>query len=191
MITVVGAGALGSHVVLFLRNIDQHIKIVDFDRVETKNTQAQFHTFMSIRHNKASALSQAMRGMFGCKMEFVPYRLCDDNVSAVLQPGVSELVLDCTDNGDTRRMIMTFCRVFEVPCLHGCLSADGTFSQVIWSEHFVPDDEGEEVATCEDGEHLPFFAATAAYMAVEAQRYLKTGKKSSVQLTPAGLVRLR
>lgn len=189
MIVIVGAGALGSHVALFLRNLSQPLKVVDFDRVEQKNTLAQFHTKMSLRKNKANALAQAMAGMFTRHVQSVPHKLAKDNVNSVLKD--ADLVIDCTDNIAARNVIQGFVTDVDTPCLHGALSADGTFARVMWAEDFVADAEGEDgEATCIDGEHLPFFAAAAAYLAVEAQRFLSTGKKQSFQLTPAGLVRL-
>lgn len=189
MIAIIGAGALGSHVALFLRNLDHRIRLIDFDRVEQKNTLAQFHTKMGLRKNKAQALEQAMRGMFGTVMETFPRKVSNDNVNTLLDR--ADLVIDCTDNIAARHTIQCFCTDVDTPCLHGALSADGTFARVMWAEDFEADSEGEDgEATCVDGEHLPFFAAAAAYLAIEVQRFLETGKRQSFQLTPAGLVRL-
>ena len=43
-VVIVGVGALGSHVALLGRNWGVQLKLVDFDRIEQKNTQAQFHS---------------------------------------------------------------------------------------------------------------------------------------------------
>lgn len=189
MITIVGAGALGSHVALFLRNIKHKIRIVDFDKVEQKNTLAQFHTKMGLRRNKAMALDVALKGMFGANIEVRPHKLYKDNVDPLLRD--SDLVIDCTDNIAARNCIQGFVTDVDLPCLHGALSADGTFARIMWAEDFMADAEGEEgEVTCIDGEHLPFFAAAASYLAIEAQRFLETGKKQSFQLTPTGLIRL-
>lgn len=189
MIVIIGAGALGSHVALFLRNENVPITVVDFDRVEQKNILAQFHTKMGLRKNKAKALQQSLAGLFDAHIYPVPHKLTIDNVDTVLDD--ASLVIDCTDNIEARNLIQGFVTDVDTPCLHGALSADGTFARVMWAEDFVADAEGEDgEATCIDGEHLPFFAAAAAYLAIEAQRFLATGKKQSFQLTPAGLVRL-
>lgn len=189
MIAIVGAGALGSHVALFLRNLKHKLRVIDFDRVEQKNILAQFHTKMGLRRNKAQALGQAMQGMFGTMIEMVPNKLTKDNIEPLL--GHAELIVDCTDNIAARQLIQGFALDCDFPCLHGALSADGAFARVMWSDDFEADAEGEDgEVTCIDGEHLPFFAAAAAYVAIEAQRFLETGKKSSFQLTPAGIIRL-
>jgi molybdopterin/thiamine biosynthesis adenylyltransferase len=189
MITIVGVGALGSHVALFLRNEKAGLKVIDFDRVETKNTQSQFHSVMSNGKNKAQALQQAFQGLFGVKVAAVPHKLKQDNAREIF--GNSKLVIDCTDNIEARKVISASCNVLLIPLLHGALSASGDFARVVWREHFKPDAESGDVqATCVDGEHLPFHGLAASLIAVEAQRFLKTGKKASWQLTPSGIVRL-
>jgi molybdopterin/thiamine biosynthesis adenylyltransferase len=188
-IVIVGAGALGSHVVLLARNWKSLLCIIDFDKIETKNTQSQFHSRMGLGKNKAQALQQALQGLFGVKVEAIPHKLMDDNVENLLKSAA--LVIDCTDNAAARRVIQKHIRKHNIPCLHGALSADGIFGRVVWDEHFVADEEGKEgQATCEDGEQLPMFALAAAQMAVVAQRFLKDGIKQSFQVMPIGIVRL-
>lgn len=186
---IVGVGALGSHVVLLLRNHGARgLLVIDHDHVEQKNTQAQFHSKMSLRRNKAQAIQQALQGLFGVKVEAIPHKLTDDNAD-ILSPAA--LVIDCTDNAKARRAIQAFVRKHKIPCLHGALSADGAFGRVVWDEHFTADEEGKEgQATCEDGEQLPMFALAAAQVAVVAQRFLKDGTRQSFQVMPAGIVRL-
>ena len=188
-IVIIGAGALGSHLVLLARNWEATLRVVDFDRVEQKNTLAQFHSRMGLRQNKAQALQKAMTGLFGVRLDAVPHRLTDDNAVALL--GEAALVLDCTDNAEARRVIQRQVRAEGTPCLHGALSADGTFGRVVWDEHFTADEEGEPgQATCEDGHQLPMFALVAAQLAVAAQRFLDSGQQQSFQISPSGIIRL-
>lgn len=189
MIVIVGVGALGSHVALFGRNWDKPLRLVDFDRVEMKNTQAQFHTKMGLGRNKTQALLQSFQGLWGLKVEANTNRLTPDNAKAIL--GGASLVLDCTDNAEARRTIQGFVRQNGLPCLHGALSADGTFGRIVWDEHFVLDEEGKlGEATCEDGRTLPFFALAAAQMALVTQTFLEKGTKQSYQISPTGFLRL-
>ena len=126
--------------------------------------------------------------MFNITVEAVPYKLTRDNVELILKD--SKLVIDCTDNITARKLIQDFVRRADIPCLHGALSADGEFARIMWDEDFVADAEEGDGATCEDGEHLPFFATVASFLVVEVQQFLKKGKKRSWQLTPAGITRL-
>lgn len=187
-VTIVGAGALGSHLVLLARNWKVQLKVIDFDRVEQKNTQSQMHSRMSLRKNKAQGLKQLMNGLYGTNLESVPNKLTENNVSVLL--GSADLVIDCTDNAEARGLIQTFTRDNGIPCVHGALSANGDFSRIVWSEHFVIDEEGEPgQATCEDGENLPFHAVAAGILAMVTQQFLSTGQRRSFQLSPS-LVRL-
>lgn len=185
-IVIVGLGALGSHVAQALRNLKQGLKLVDFDRVEQKNTLAQFYSNMSLRRNKAQALQQAMQGLWGIKVEAVPHKLSDDNAKALL--GGAALVIDCTDNLAARDCMMRFCKAESIPLLHGAMSADGSFARVIWTELFKPDAESGDGATCEDGENLPFHLLVGSLIAQCAKTFLDKGRKQNFQVTPSGVL---
>ena len=188
MITIIGVGALGSHVALFLRNEKSGMRLFDFDRVEMKNTQAQFHSTMSLGKNKALALRQSLQGLFGAKfIEPCPVRISENNAEMLKD---SELVIDCTDNIASREIISRACKKYQLPLLHGALAASGDFARVMWDEHFTAEAEKGENATCVDGEHLPFHALVGSFLALEAQNFLKTGKRRSWQVTPSGIIRL-
>lgn len=185
-IVIVGVGALGSHLLLLSRNLPGRFTVIDFDRVERKNTLSQFHSRMGVGRNKAAAMQQAMQGLFGVRIQSVPHRLTTDNVASLLSG--ADLVVDCVDNAPTRQLIQEFVRAEGVPCLHGALAADGSYARVMWDEVFSIDGGGEGQATCEDGEHLPFIAVVAARMATVVQRFLKDGSRDSMHLHPGGMV---
>ncbi len=188
-VVIVGAGALGSHLALLLRNVEAPLKVVDFDRVEQKNTLAQMHTRMSLGRNKAQSMQQALQGMFGLRIEAIPHKLNPDNADQLLSGAT--LVVDCTDNIAARTLIQARVRALDIPTVHACLSAAGDFARVVWTEHFTADAEGAEgEATCEDGEQLPFFGLAAAQAAVVVQTFLRDGRKVSCQISPTGFVRL-
>lgn len=184
-ILVIGAGALGSHLILLGRNWPAKLVAVDFDRVERKNTMSQFHSNMGVGRNKALALQQAMQGLFGVKIDAVPHRMTGDNAKT-LATGAG-LVVDCVDNAEARRTIRSACQELGIPCLHGALAADGQYGRVMWSEDFAIDDGGGDAATCEDGEQLPFIGIVAAHMAATVQRFLSTGLRESSHIRPGGI----
>lgn len=187
-IGIVGVGALGSHVAMLLRNMDATLYGIDFDRVERKNVKSQFHGKTSVGKLKVQGLKQTMNGLFGVKLDVCSNKVVADNVAQVLSN--VDLVIDCLDNGDGRRVVQAFVREQGVACLHGALAADGAFGQIIWDEHFQIDDEDSEgAATCEDGEHLPFIAITAAFIARAVQEHLMNDRKMGFQVTPGGAVR--
>jgi adenylyltransferase/sulfurtransferase len=205
-VVIVGAGALGSHLVQFIRNLPVELHVVDDDRVETKNTLSQLHPKPHVGKLKAESLKQTMAFLYGVKLIAIPHRLTKDNVQQLL--GGADLVVDALDNSESRRLVQDFVRgkrVFteggvpsprdrvgwmppQISCLHGALAPDGSFGRVIWeSSGFVIDNEDVAGApTCEGGEFLPFIAVTAAYMARAVQVYIATGKQVGYSITPAG-----
>lgn len=182
-VTIVGVGALGSHLVQFLRGVDAQLFVVDFDRVEQKNTLSQFHARNSVGKNKVQAVQQAMKFLWNTKVDGTPHKLTADNTMQVLSG--SDLIIDCLDNAEARGLVQTFARTAPVPCLHGALSADGQMGRVVWDADFRIDSEGSAgAATCEDGEHLPFIGMVSTYLARSAQEFLKSGRKIGWQVYP-------
>lgn len=185
-ITVVGVGALGSHLVLLLRNMPCVLKVVDYDKVENKNVASQFHGVGQVGKAKVQALQATMNFLFKRKIETIPHKLVRDNVPQLL--GGSDLVIDCLDNGASRRLVQAFVREQKIPCLHGALAADGGFGRIVWDERFEIDDEtAGAAATCEDGAHLPFISITASLLAKAAQDFVLGGQKRAYQVHPGGV----
>jgi predicted ThiF/HesA family dinucleotide-utilizing enzyme len=185
-VVIVGVGALGSHAVLLSRNLPVELTIVDFDRVEQKNVLAQLHPKTALGRNKAESLRQTMLGLFGTKIAAIPHKLVDDNVEALL--GRADLVVDCVDNGETRRRIQRYVREKAKPCVHGALSADGQFGRVVWDEVLAIDDEDSAgQATCEDGGQLPFVGLAASVLAGVLQAFVERGERRSLHLSAAGI----
>jgi len=183
-ITIVGVGALGSHVALLLRNVaDLHV--IDFDRIEQKNVSSQFHGKTNVGKLKAPSFQQTMSFLFGTKIQATPHKLTKDNKLQLLAG--SDLLLDCLDNGEARRIVQSFARSTGTPCLHGALAADGGFGRVIWDENFEIDEAATGGATCEDGAHLPFIAVVASLLAKAAQDFLLTEVKRGFQVHPGGV----
>jgi molybdopterin/thiamine biosynthesis adenylyltransferase len=182
-VTIVGVGALGSHVAQFLRN-EGNLRVIDFDRVEAKNMLSQFHGKPGGAKLKVTALHNTMNFLWGTKLDTNSNKLVENNLKALIH-GDSNLVIDCVDNGATRRLIQGHVRAHGLPCLHGALAADGAFGRAIWDESFVVDDEdGAGAPTCEDGAHLPFIATVSSLIARSAQVFLQTGKKQGWSIAP-------
>jgi len=188
-VVIVGLGALGSHLTLFGRNWEVHLRGIDFDKVEMKNTQSQFHSRMGSGKNKAMALKAALQGMWGLQMDAHSVKLGTTNQEVMFKH--ADLVIDCTDNFKAREIIQEYAAKYGLPCLHCCLSAGGDLARIVWTEHFAPDKEDAEgEATCEDGQNLPFHALAAAMTAQIVQRFLKDEVRQSWQLTPFSMNRL-
>ena len=196
-VCIVGIGALGSHLVQFLRHIPAVHTLIDFDRVETKNTLSQFHSVKHVGKLKVEAIAQTMGFIWGSAPGITTIsrhsKLVQNNASELLGTSPSDtyrpLVIDCLDNGDGRRVLQEHVRKYGIPCLHGGLAADGAFGRVVWDKDFVIDDEdGAGAATCEDGRHLPFIGVVSAYLAMAASRYLETGKQYGYSISPTNVI---
>lgn len=189
-ITIVGVGALGSHVAQMLRN-EGTLRLIDFDRIEQKNVLAQFHGKPSVGQLKAAALRSQLQFLWGIKATALTTKVTRDNVEVLLPTTPTKtnenLVIDCLDNFEARLLVQEHVRKYKIPCLHGALAAGGGFGRAIWDERFTIDSEtGQGAATCEGGEHLPFIMITAACIAMAAQRFIREGKREGFSVTPRG-----
>lgn len=188
-ITIIGVGALGSHLVQALRNEKAKLRVIDFDRVEMRNVASQFHFKGNVGKKKVEALRQSMQFCYGTALEIVSNKLTADNAVQLL--GGADLLVDCLDNGEARRLVQNYARTHNIPCLHGALAADGGFGRVVWDEVFVIDDETNAGApTCEDGDFLPFIEITSSFLAFAAQRFVRDGRKTSYSISPAGVEKI-
>ncbi len=190
-ITIVGVGALGSHVFQFLRNEDVGFRFIDFDKVEMKNTKSQFHSKKSVGKNKASALLDTSNFLWGTRPVACSSKLVENNAFNLLGINNEWLIIDCLDNGASRRILQAHVRKYNIPCVHGALAADGAYGRVIWDKDFQIDDEnvaGE--ATCDGGEHLPFIGVVSCLLAQAVQTWLKTSKHVGYTISPAGVIRI-
>jgi hypothetical protein len=70
-ITVIGAGGIGSWATLALAKMGcQNLHVVDFDKVEAKNTPSQIYTVDQIGKNKVEALQETVLHLTGTKISY-------------------------------------------------------------------------------------------------------------------------
>ncbi|MDB5845459.1 MAG: UBA/THIF-type binding protein [Polaromonas sp.] len=119
-VLVIGAGGLGSPVVLYLGSAGVgHITVVDDDRVDATNLQRQIaHTVARIGQLKAVSVVQAVAAL-NPEVEVVPeVQRAGDALLDHLVPQ-ADLVLDCTDNFTTRHAINRACVRHRKPLVSG------------------------------------------------------------------------
>jgi len=186
-ILIAGVGALGSTCVQFARNFEAELRLVDFDRVESKNLPAQWFVKQSVGKNKAEAVRLQLANFFGGRAEAMGVRLARTNAAQLLAD--CDLAVDCFDNAESRLILSEAARAAKIPLLHGALAADGTVGLVRWDERFTPDREDVEgQATCEGGEHLPMIGLLAATLARAIQDFLKDGSRADYLVSLSGSV---
>jgi molybdopterin/thiamine biosynthesis adenylyltransferase len=183
LIVFCGVGALGSTAALLCRTLPAKLSFVDFDRVESKNLLSQAYTRQAVGKNKAEALKLQLRTFYGVEATAYPVRLGPSNVATVATG--ADLLVDCFDNAESRRVVLSYAASSGVPSVHAGLAADGSFGLVRWGERFVPDEaDAAGRATCEGGEHLPFIGLVAARLAVVVAAFARTGAREDAFVTP-------
>lgn len=187
-ILICGVGALGSTCVPYLRNVGAELRLVDFDRVESKNLAAQWFVKQSLGKNKAEAARLQLANFFGVKAEALGVRLGPHNAAQLLAG--CGLALDCFDNADSRLALSEGARAAAVPLVHAALAADGTFGLVRWDERFTPDREDTAgQATCEGGEHLPMIGLVGAVLARTVQDFVARGARHDYLVSLSAVTR--
>jgi molybdopterin/thiamine biosynthesis adenylyltransferase len=183
-----GVGALGSTTVHFCRNLAVELRLVDFDRVESKNLAAQWFVKQSIGKNKAEAVRLQLANFYGITADALPVRLAATNAAQLLDG--AGLAVDCFDNADSRILLADAARAASVPLVHAALAADGTFGMVRWDERFTPDREDTPgQPTCEGGDHLPLIGLAAATLARTLQDFTKSGARHDYLISLSGVTR--
>ena len=187
-VVVCGVGALGSTAVHYCRNLDVELRLVDFDRVESKNLAAQWFVKQSVGKNKAEAIRLQLANFYGAKAEALGVRLAATNAAQLLAG--CGLAVDCFDNADSRIALAEAARAAGVPLVHAALAGDGTFGIVRWDERFVADREDVAgQATCEGGEHLPMIGLVGATLARAIQDFVRGGERRDYMISLSGVVR--
>ena len=123
---VVGAGGLGGPAGLYLAAAGVgHIRVVDFDRVETTNLQRQVQfAEADVGQSKAETLAARLRALDGAlEVEAVDARLDASNAESLLAG--ADVVLDGTDNFGVRFAVDAASRALEVPLVSGACAGWG------------------------------------------------------------------
>lgn len=187
-IVICGVGALGSAVAVACRNLDGLLRLVDFDRVESKNLKSQAFVKQSVGKNKAQALKLQLQNFYGVKVEARGVRLVSSNIRELL--GDADLVVDCFDNAASRQLTCDFVREQGTPCVHGALSADGTYGMVRWDASFTPDaEDAAGQPTCENGDHLPFIGIVSSVLARTVSEFAQDGSRLNAMVSLSGVQR--
>ncbi|MCM1518316.1 MAG: HesA/MoeB/ThiF family protein [Pseudoflavonifractor sp.] len=122
-VLIVGAGGLGSPVALYLAAAGVgNIGLVDADKVSLGNLQRQIiHSTADLGTPKVISARNAMTAL-NPEISVTPYELYLDseNVSEIFSG--YDLIMDCTDNFDTRLLINDACVELGKPFIFGAVS---------------------------------------------------------------------
>ena len=121
-VLVVGAGGLGSPVLLYLAAAGVgHISIIDGDLVTLSNLQRQVvHDSANVGMKKVDSAAQRLRELNPeIKVEVHPNHLSENNAEKMMSG--KTVVVDCTDNLETRFLINSTCVKVGIPFVYGAV----------------------------------------------------------------------
>lgn len=122
-VLVVGAGGLGAPALLYLAGAGVgRITVIDADTVDLSNLHRQIiHTTARIGQNKAQSAAEALRALNpSIIVTALAERLSPDNAPALV--AAVDLVLDGTDNFDTRYLVNAACVAAGKPLIAAALT---------------------------------------------------------------------
>lgn len=178
-----GGGALGSHGLFLARDLEHEFAVIDFDRVETKNLASQWFVKQMVGKNKATALKTQLLNFYDVKIQDYTVKLTALNADAIL--GTADLVVECFDNAESRRLVQNYVRSKQMPCVHAGLAANGEFGVVRWDEHFKIDEENVPgQATCEGRGFLPLILRISSSLVASIQFFLADKRQVNWNVSP-------
>jgi molybdopterin-synthase adenylyltransferase len=194
-VLVVGCGALGSHLAeQLVRSGVGTVRIADRDIVETTNLQRQvLFTEDDVKRGMPKALAAAERLVAINSEVTIDPRVVDvdaNNIEelATMAGDRVDLILDGTDNVETRYLINDVTTKLGIPWIYGgCVGIEGRVMAIVPGETpclrcLFPDvPKGSELPTCDTAGVLgPAVAVVAALQAITAIKLL-TGNRPSVK----------
>ena len=129
-ILVIGAGGLGSASLLSLTSLGiGHIGIVDYDVINPSNLPRQIlYGVSDINKNKAKTAKRILKKKNpDVDIKVYPYRLEKKNASRIIKQ--YDIVLDCTDNFETKFLINDVCNKLNIPFV--CAGVMGYQGQIM------------------------------------------------------------
>lgn len=180
-VLVVGAGGLGCPVALYLGAAGVgHLTLVDDDAIEVANLQRQIAFSQDqLGDAKAESLAYRVRRINPLvSVEAIDHRLEGDGL--VRQVGEASLVVDCTDNFNTRFALNRACVAARVPLVSGAaIRGEGQLSVYDSRDpespcyHCLYPEQGNEDLSCsEAGVIGPLVGMIGASQAMEAVKVI-------------------
>ncbi|MCX7263302.1 MAG: HesA/MoeB/ThiF family protein [Burkholderiales bacterium] len=187
---IIGAGGLGSPAALYLASAGVgHISLVDHDHVDVTNLQRQIaHAQNRVGQAKVASLQTAMLAINPDVRVSCHAQKADAALLAQCVP-TADVVLDCTDNFETRQLINQACAQFAKPLVSGAaLRLDGQVAvydtrqahSPCYACVFPPSQSFEETRCATMGVLAPLVGVIGSLQAAEALKIL-SGMGSSLQ----------
>ncbi len=120
-VLVVGAGGLGSPVIMYLAAAGVgNLTVVDFDTVEKSNLQRQVIHSGKIGWNKAESAKDFVERLNpDVNVETIKDEIGPENVMDIIKG--HDVVVSCPDNFRTRFILNDACRIADIPLVHAAI----------------------------------------------------------------------
>ncbi len=192
-VLIVGLGGLGCAAAQYLTTAGVgQLTLVDGDTVDVSNLQRQvLHHDARIGMNKAESARQTLAVLNpNCQFEVIPRYLDESSVLSLV--AAHDLVLDCSDNLDTRNLLNLTCFIQKTPLISGAaIRVEGQVAVFRWlqdepcyhcfSQFFSSNQVGQSCV--EVGVLAPIVGVVGSLQAMEALKLLtKAGTPLSGQL---------
>lgn len=181
-VLVIGAGGLGSPVLLYLGSAGVgHITVVDHDTVDATNLQRQVaHTQARVGMPKVESAARAIAEI-NADVRVTAIQQRADAASLTQWVAEADVVIDCCDNYATRQAVNAACVQQRKPLVSGAaIGFDGQVS--VWDSRtpqspcyacvFPPDATVEEVQCATMGVFAPLVGIIGTVQAAEALKLL-------------------
>lgn len=179
---VIGAGGLGSPVLLYLGTAGVGtITVIDHDTVDLTNLQRQIaHDLSRIGRPKAASAAQTVLAI-NPEVRLVPLHERADAARLDTLVAAADVVIDCTDNFRTRQAVNAACVAHRKPLVSGAaIGFDGQISVYdtrspeapCYACLFPPDAAFEEVRCATMGVFAPLVGIIGTMQAAEALKLL-------------------
>lgn len=143
-VLILGAGGLGAPVIAGLAGAGVgNLTVIDDDIVELTNLNRQIiHSMDRLSMNKAESAAVFSRALNpDIRVHTESERFSEKNADALV--GSHDLVVDCTDNAETRYLVNRICHQYKVPLVFaGAVKTDGQITC------FVPDAKQSPCLRC-------------------------------------------
>ncbi len=166
VVSVIGLGALGSHVASLLVRSGVHVRLFDHDIVSVENLSSQtLYTSSSVGKLKALvARDELERINEEVLVNTFAMEVTEENVEDI----TADVVVDCTDNMRTRFILNVFCKKNNIPLVHGAaIGEKGTVFVVQGACLSCVYGERDSLATCSSEGITNVIASMVAALQVE------------------------
>ena len=148
-----------------------NVKLFDFDRVERHNMSTSIFSLRHIGKKKVDATAESIGMAQNLWLETKNIRVDAENGARLLKN--AGVVVDCTDNHESRLAVANSCAKNKVPCLRLGMSADGMYGRSEWA-HLSDAPEDVEGDPCDVAATRNLILLTVAMGIENLLLYLET-----------------